>query len=156
MLARFVTAHPSVMRDTAIDAQIALGAIYYDLGRLDSARVVFERCAARDASTAACRGHLGLLALRRGDRAGAARIDAELAALDLPVPLKARASIFRARMAAVSGDRMAAVTLLRTAIAQGAGIGNPIDNGLAVILGYPEFGTLAGYASFEAMRRPTN
>ncbi len=78
------------------------------------------------------RGRLGVIAVRRGDRAGAERIAEELRQIDRPY-LYGESVYSRAMIAASLGDKAAAVRLLREAIAQGLGLGVEWE-GYAVLL----------------------
>ena len=64
------------------------------------------------------RGYLGVLAARRGDRAAAMAAERALAELREPY-LLGRHTYWRARIAALLGDRERAVTLLRDALKEG-------------------------------------
>jgi hypothetical protein len=103
-------AHPG---DGAAQGALA-GALY--TARMDAeARRVLDRLAAEHSPCRGCVGARGVLSARAGDRAGALRADAELAArVRTPGPL-----LWRARIAAALGDRPGAATLVREAVARG-------------------------------------
>jgi serine/threonine-protein kinase len=65
-----------------------------------------------------CPGYVGALAARRGDRAAAMAADSTLAALGRP-SLLGRDTLWRARIAALLGDRERAVALVRQALQAG-------------------------------------
>ena len=65
-----------------------------------------------------CRGYVGALAARRGDRGAAMAADGALAALRRP-NLLGRGTLWRARIAALLGDRERAVVLIRQALQEG-------------------------------------
>lgn len=88
--------------------------LLYERGRLDEARAALTELALADTSDVDARGHLGLIAARRGDRPGAAAVDAWLAAARPPYTFSQ--DLYRARMAALLGDRDRALTLLATAL----------------------------------------
>jgi tetratricopeptide (TPR) repeat protein len=88
---------------------------YYE-GRWDEARAGYEHMLAEDSTSIKAHAALGALAVRRGDKAEADRMEAWLAARGGPVPSRARA-----RMAALRGDRQRAVDLLREAFEQRLG-----------------------------------
>jgi tRNA A-37 threonylcarbamoyl transferase component Bud32/tetratricopeptide (TPR) repeat protein len=86
---------------------------FYYTGRWDAARAGYEHRLAEDSTSIKAHAALGALAVRRGDKAEADRMEAWLAARGGPVPSRARA-----RMAALRGDRQRAVDLLREAFEQ--------------------------------------
>jgi tetratricopeptide (TPR) repeat protein len=94
------------------------GMVLYDMGRWDDARAAFERLAAEQPRDPEPRGYLGALAARRGDRAAALAADRTLAALREPY-LFGRHTYWRARIAALLGERERGVALLRDALQQG-------------------------------------
>jgi tetratricopeptide (TPR) repeat protein len=87
--------------------------VFYYAGRWDAARAGYEHRLAEDSTSIKAHAALGALAVRRGDKAEADRMEAWLAAHE-----GARTSRARARMAALRGDRQRAVDLLREAFEQ--------------------------------------
>jgi hypothetical protein len=107
-------------------------------GRFDEARPLFEQLvrlpsgALRSVSRAGflgvlpgaspdevdCRGFVGVLAARRGDRAAALAADRALATLHGPY-VHGRHTYWRARIAALLGERERALALLREALQEG-------------------------------------
>jgi tetratricopeptide (TPR) repeat protein len=109
--------------------------VLYAAGRWDEARRLFEQLAAErpgepspvgdhgmyglaPLGDADYRGYLGALAARRGDRAAALAADSALAAWPDSY-LLGRHTFWRARIAALLGERERAVTLLHEALQQG-------------------------------------
>jgi tetratricopeptide (TPR) repeat protein len=90
--------------------------VFYYAGRWDAARAGYEHLLAEDSTSIKAHAALGALAVRRGDKAEADRMEAWLVARGGPVPTRARA-----RMAALRGDRQRAVDLLRDAFEQRIG-----------------------------------
>jgi tetratricopeptide (TPR) repeat protein len=88
------------------------------VGRYDEAHAVVEPLVAEFPDHVAYRGYLGVIAARRGDIEGAQLASRELAAWDRPY-LFGNHLAWRARIAAVLGDREEAVDLLVRAFAQG-------------------------------------
>jgi tetratricopeptide (TPR) repeat protein len=99
------------------------------------------------------RGRLGVIAARRGDRAGAERIAEELRQIDRPY-LYGEALYSRAMIAASLGDKAAAVQLLREAIAQGLGVGVEWEGYAVLLHRAPEMAPLRGYPPFEELIKP--
>jgi tetratricopeptide (TPR) repeat protein len=91
-------------------------------------------------------GRLGRTAAAAGDSELARRLDLRLRNLDRPYVFGS-AAVWRARIAAILGDRDQAVSLLREAFAQGRQNGPWLhhDNSL---------GSLRGYAPFDELVRP--
>jgi tetratricopeptide (TPR) repeat protein len=87
--------------------------VFYYTGRWDAARAGYEHRLAEDSTSIKAHAALGALAVRRGDKAEADRMEAWLAAHG-----GARTTRARARMAALRGDRQRAVDLLREAFEQ--------------------------------------
>jgi tetratricopeptide (TPR) repeat protein len=87
--------------------------VFYYTGRWDAARAGYEHRLAEDSTSIKAHAALGALAVRRGDKAEADRMEAWLAAHE-----GARTTRARARMAALRGDRQRAVDLLREAFEQ--------------------------------------
>jgi tetratricopeptide (TPR) repeat protein len=134
----------------------------YDAGRWNEARQQFEALAAErrgDASRVGdlgtlgispigdldYRGYLGALAARRGDRAAALTVDAALAAWPAP-HLLGRHTYWRARIAALLGERERAMGLLREALRQG--------RTYLVVHVEADFVALHGLPAFQELVRP--
>jgi serine/threonine-protein kinase len=92
-------------------------------------------------------GRRGIVAARRGDTAGTRRADERLASMDMEKEdIRSGPTLFRARIAAVEGDRNRAVRLLRDANSQGSVF-------LASDDADPMIESLRGYPPFEDLRR---
>jgi tetratricopeptide (TPR) repeat protein len=91
----------------------------YQAERWAESRELFRRLAAEDPGNLDYQGYLGALAARLEDESEALAISNALQALDRPGP-RDRLTFWRARIAALLGDREGAMTLLREAYAQGA------------------------------------
>jgi tetratricopeptide (TPR) repeat protein len=90
------------------------------------------------------RGYVGVLAARRGDRAAALAADSALSALRRPY-LAGRHTYWRARIAALLGDRERAVTLLQDALREG--------QIYSVLHGQADLASLHGFPAFEELVR---
>ena len=117
--------------------------VFYYAGRWDQARAGYEHLLAKDTASVKAHAALGALALRRGDRAEADRMDAFLASR----PKVASASYSRARLAALRGDREQAVALLRQAFDQGL-------RGRMFLHLDPDFESLSNYSPYQELMRP--
>ncbi len=91
-------------------------------------------------------GQLGTLAARQGNRAEAERISAMLEALERPY-LFGEHTYWRARIAALLGEREEAFALLRAAYAQGYKWWLPMHN-------EPDLESLRDYSPFRELLRP--
>lgn len=132
-----------------------LEALYYD-GRYDEARRLALALAPRlrgpAAATAA--GVLGAIAARTGDGDGARRYDARLSTMT-PLATGVRHTVWRARIAAILGDRDRAVRLVQQAMAEGLQPNRSTSGGLyAPLHAVPEFMSLRGYPAFDRLVRP--
>jgi tetratricopeptide (TPR) repeat protein len=96
--------------------------VLQDLRRADEARGLVEGLATEFPQNVAYRGQLGVLAARQGRHDEAERIAAELRDLDRPY-LRGIHTLWRARIAALLGERDTALGLLREAIAEGQPFG---------------------------------
>jgi len=90
----------------------------YVAGHWDDARRLFERLARDEPRAIEYRGYLGVLAARSGHRTEALAVERSLGELRGPSPL-GRHTYWRARIAALVGERERAVTLLRESLQQG-------------------------------------
>ena len=88
--------------------------VLYELGRLDEARAALREILAADAANVDARGYLGFIAARRGDSAEAAAIDSSLK--EARAPYAFTNTMYRARIAALLGDREHALDLLGPAL----------------------------------------
>lgn len=98
--------------------QIGLARTAYLQDDRATARRVYSSILGAGRSCVDCVGLLGVLAARDGDTTGVARADQQLAATSVPYQF-GRHTLWRARIAATSGDTRRAATLLRSAFAQG-------------------------------------
>jgi TolB-like protein len=126
--------------------QALVGRAFQLAGQLTDARAVFEHLVIADSARLEYRGALGVIAARLGDRGGAERIIAEIAALRGPY-LFADPLRWEDRIAAQLGERDRAVSLLRDEDRQGLGRARLID-------GDPDLAVLRGYAAFERLISP--
>ena len=101
-----------------IGRPLAPARILYLSERWGEARDRFAALAAEDSANVNVQGYLGALAARRGDREEALRISRWLESLDRPY-LFGYNHVWRARIAALLGDRAEAVRLLGMAFARG-------------------------------------
>jgi hypothetical protein len=83
---------------------------------------------------------------RLGDRDGASDVDERLAAIDRPY-LYGQTTLWRARIAAVLGERERAVVLLRNAFAEGLRYGIWLHRDI-------HFESLSDHAAFQELKRP--
>lgn len=104
--------------EPSVDPRPGLASVLYEAGRWDEAKGTFTALAAEDPENMIAQGYLGVLAARLGGQAESARIDAWLRDLERPL-LRGRHTLWRARIAAVLGERDRAVELLRQAFAEG-------------------------------------
>jgi len=101
-----------------VAARAKVAMTLYVAGRWDDARRLFERLAREEPRDIEYRGYLGVLAARRGDQAEARAVERKLRGLRGPW-LLGRHTYWRARIAALMGERERAVTLLRESLQQG-------------------------------------
>jgi DNA-binding SARP family transcriptional activator/TolB-like protein len=122
------------------DPRASIAIVLYELEHWDEARDAFAALVAERPGSILAQGRLGTLAARRGDRAGADAADAWLRDLDDPY-LMGQHTLWRARIAALSGDHERAVNLLRHAIAQGVPYGTHFhtDVDLAALRARPDY-----------------
>jgi len=122
---------------------------YYAAGYADSARAIAAELVRAHPQNEQYAGLLGALAAQRGDRAEAARIDRLLVTLERPLG-RGQATYWRACIAALLGERDAAVDLLARAL----------DAGYVYQVRYlnahvePSFAALRGYQRFQKLLRP--
>jgi tetratricopeptide (TPR) repeat protein len=135
---------PPQERSTAA-SRAWLAAVLYDSGRWAEARALFDRLATEQPREVDHRGYLGALAARRGDRAAALAADRVLAAWRGDY-LLGRHTYWRARIAALSGERERAVALLREALQQG--------RTYLVLHAESDFAPLRDLPAFQELVRP--
>jgi tetratricopeptide (TPR) repeat protein len=144
---------PTVIESRSADEQRELrfdrAELLYDAGRFTEARQALKRVASQwPADDEEVQVALGAVAGRLGDLNEVARIDRWLATRDRPY-LNGKHTFYRARLAAIVGDRERAVELYRIALDQGydfqGGFGIHSD---------PDFESLRGYPPFEALTAP--
>ena len=116
------------------------------LGRFDEAQAVTDSLVTAQPKNDVYLGLSGVIAARKGDRTTAQRIALTLSSADRPVHGGLN-SVRRAGIAAILGDKDAAVQLLADAIAQGYSDIYWSDSDTNVE-------SLRGYASFERLRKP--
>ncbi|MCG3193519.1 MAG: Serine/threonine-protein kinase PknD [Thermoanaerobaculia bacterium] len=136
--------------------RLRLGESLYMAERWQEAQEAFGGIAAGGASAIARQGWLGVTGARRGDRAGADRISGALARTWSRYNLGTD-TLWRARIAAVLGDRDGAVTLLRECVAQGGGYTKVERELYGYGLNYQhlmDLETLRGYPPFEELVKP--
>jgi len=122
---------------------------YYVDGDADSARAIAAELARVHPRNEQYAGLLGVLAAQRGDRAEAARIDRLLTTLERPLG-RGQATYWRACIAALLGERDAAVDLLSRALDAGYVYQVRFLNAHVE----PSFAALRGYPRFQALLRP--
>jgi DNA-binding SARP family transcriptional activator/tetratricopeptide (TPR) repeat protein len=128
------------------DARPSLASVLYEAGRWEEAREIFAALSAEDGENVGHRGHLGVIAARLGDRARAERISAWLRDLERPY-LHGAHTLWRARIAAVLGEREEAVDLLRRAFAEGRQHGTSHHTDI-------DLDPLGDHSAFRALMRP--
>lgn len=124
----------------------ALVEAHYLAGRWEQAQKDLRALAAEMPADVAVQGRLGTLAARRGDRAEAQRILAWLTSLDRPY-LLGEHTYWRARIAALLGERERAVSWLRDAYAEGR-------SEWSVLHSDPDLEALRDYRPFRRLVRP--
>jgi tetratricopeptide (TPR) repeat protein len=117
--------------------------LLYESGRLDDAASLLERLAAQDTSNADIRGYLGFVGARRRDAATVASVDAWLAASH--TPFSYTRTLYRARIAALVGQRERALALLSAALDEANRFLVP------AIREYPELALLRREKRFEQL-----
>jgi len=128
-----------------------LGASLYQAERWDEARAAL---ATEHPEKIDYKGYLGTLAVRQGDRAEAQRISEELRLIQRPY-LYGSQIWWRARIAALLGDKGGAVALLREAVAQGLGSAESEAYGYGFIYRHRmDLEPLYAYPPFEELIKP--
>jgi tetratricopeptide (TPR) repeat protein len=121
------------------------GAALYVASRWAEAAAVFDSLSAEHPDSVAFLGWRGRVAARRGDRATAQQISAQLGALTRPYLFGSNTRA-RADIVAILGDKETAVQLLRDAIAQGE-LAAFLEDGI-------DFDGLRDYPPFQELLRP--
>ena len=133
-----------------------LGESLYRAGRWDEAKPVFAALAKEKPSDVTYKGWLGVIAARKGDRAEAERISAELGGVDTKFLLGLDA-LWRAQIAALLGDKEGAVALLKESVARGTGLPKARRELYGYGYLYPhlmDLESLRGYGPFEELVKP--
>jgi DNA-binding SARP family transcriptional activator/TolB-like protein len=119
---------------------------YYQAGMWQEAAELIHARASSRPGDIGLHGRMGLLAARTGDLVEAARIDRRLAEVDAPYLLGMN-SLWRARIAAVRGERELAVELIRNAFAEGHSWWLDLHYDI-------DFESLRDYPPFQELIRP--
>jgi DNA-binding SARP family transcriptional activator/TolB-like protein len=148
VLRRAIEWHESRAAGDGIDARgrYSLARLMYRSGRWTEAQRLFEALRAEEPGATDYLGYLGVIAARRGDRAGAQQIAETLRTLGLPY-LLGKNTYWRARIAALLGEQERAVELLAQAQSEGTGY----------IVQYhreADFESLRDYPPFRARLQP--
>jgi len=115
-------------------------------GDLDGAAAIFAALAADSVQVVDALGYQGVIAARRGDGDSARRFAAQLDGLRIE-RLNGRNTVWRARIAAVLGEREEAVALLRRGFAEGLRYGIWLHRD-------PDLEPLHGFQPYEDLVRP--
>lgn len=150
-LAEVLAQPPPNGADTSLAGTLVEGDLLSSAGRWADARRVYTTALPRYRGTPALLGRLGATAAHLGDRAEALRQDNDLAHLSRPY-LFGSQTYARARIAAALGDRATAVTLLRSAWAQGRPIAFD-DRDDEDVHSDPEFDSLRDFFAFQMLMR---
>jgi tetratricopeptide (TPR) repeat protein len=121
------------------------GDLYYLLEDWDNAQQTFEKLYKEYPEDFYCIGYLGLIAARKGEMARKSTFISLLEEAD-PQFRNGKTYMWRARIAAVSGDKAEAVKLIRKAILDGYFLQRIHD----II----DFETLYAYAPFQELIKP--
>lgn len=144
-LIAWLEVRPQAERATEVRRSV-LARRLYEVGRYGEARAQFDSLAREHPENYLYHAYLGALAARRGDRDQARREDAWLATARNVRPLGSH-TMWRARIAALLGEKERAVSLIQEAIGQG--------NPRRFYLHWREdFEALRGYQPFEELVRP--
>ena len=101
-------------------SQSALAGAYYAAGRYADARAIYKVLLQKSPDNIDYQGYFATISARTGDNAEARRIDAILKNMNRPY-IFGRHTYWRARIAALLGQKDDAVILLRDAFGQGVG-----------------------------------
>jgi Flp pilus assembly protein TadD len=117
----------------------------YQAGQLEAADSLFRTLHSEYPDNVDYVGHLGVIAARRGDRASARRRSDQLLGREVETPIPGEESIvWRARIAALLGDRTEAMRLLVEAFG---------PQGTMELHGNSDFDGMKGYPPFEMFIR---
>ena len=127
----------------------ALSGTLLNLGEVDSARRVLDGMLARFPRGYRAPGELAIVAARTGDRGALARFDSMLAVSGGPLNTFDRSTVlfYRARAAAIAGERERAMAFLRDAVA----LGVPVD--LDSVHIHQDLHVLRGIPAFDELTR---
>ena len=131
---------------TTIDDKLLRLKLLYPMEHWDDAWALVDPLPAGVTDSVTWLGYRGVLAARRGDQAEAQRVARVLAVRRYPYSY-GQPALWRARIAAVLGDRDQAVALVREAFAQGLAV----DLYLHALI---DFAPLRGYPPFDDLMRP--
>jgi tetratricopeptide (TPR) repeat protein/tRNA A-37 threonylcarbamoyl transferase component Bud32 len=132
------------------ESRAALAWTLYRAERWDDALRLYEELAAEYPENSEYLAGLGKLAARRGDREEALRISDELRALSTSSVLSKRVPLWRARIAALLGNRDEAMTLLRQVMDHMT----PTDQVACWLHRDIDFESLHDYPQFQELMRP--
>ena len=126
--------------------RVDLGFALYYAGRWDEAESIFRTLVAQRPDVPEYLGPLGMIAARRGDRKSAERIAERLRGIEHFAPAPGQESVvWRARIAALLGDREGSMRLLTDAFG---------PHGTASLHGDIDFDPLRDYPPFREFVRP--
>jgi tetratricopeptide (TPR) repeat protein/TolB-like protein len=128
------------------EGRMLLGELLYAGERWDGARRTFDDLATDSLNVPDVLGFQAVLAARGGEREKAARLSQELEALP-PAGLEGTHTVWRARIAALLGERETAVQLLRRAFREGASFGLWLHTD-------PDLGVMTDYAPLQELLAP--
>ena len=145
---------PGSMADWIPDGHVLADALLYT-DSFDAAEGFYRQLATAQPEWILWKGHLGVLAARRGDEAGARRIADELAHMDSGAWQGGNTG-WRARIASTLGDQEEATRLIKVALAQGLTRVSDHWRGIEGIdlHGDPDLLSLRGYPPFDELARP--
>ena len=141
--AHWLTTQP---QPTTTDDKLLRLKLLYAMEHWDDAWTLVDRLPSDVTDTVTWLGYRGVLAARRGEKAEAQRVARVLAVRPYPYSY-GQPALWRARIAAVLGDRDQAVALVREAFAQGLAV----DLYLHALI---DFAPLRGYPPFDELMRP--
>jgi len=137
--------------DTSAHSRYVRSCVLWRAGRMTEARALLLPLAATDTGQQHLMdlAQLGMIQAKLGDRAGALKIEGELASAT-PRYERGAPEILRAQVAAALGERDRAILLIREATALGVGLSN-LD---AWLWGNEDLEPLYGYPPFEQLLAP--
>jgi DNA-binding SARP family transcriptional activator/TolB-like protein len=137
--------------DSSLPALVLEGDVQYAAQQWEAARSLYASALARNPGLPMLLGRLGVTAAHQGNAAEARQLDSALAALKTPYLFGAQ-TYGRARIAAVLGERAAAVELLRLAWAQGRPLAYD-DRDNEDVHTDPDLASLRDFFPFDALMR---